>query len=85
MLGTKSMVVVHCAVVAMLMVVRDVFAQCPMCKTGLMNSSEGRQMADGFNSGILFLLTVPLMIFAAMAVAIARAHRRQTSGDNTNK
>ncbi len=56
-----------------------VWAQCPMCKTGLLSSPEGRQMAEGFNNGILFLLSIPFLIIGTIAVLILKAHRRSTS------
>jgi len=35
------------------------WAQCAMCRNGLMNSPEGQKWVSGFNRGILFLLLFP--------------------------
>jgi hypothetical protein len=55
-------------------------AQCAMCRTGLLNSEEGRMLIGGFNSGILLLLAVPILIFAFVLFQLWRATRRQSSG-----
>jgi len=54
-----------------------VFAQCSMCKTGLLNSPEGQKLASGFNAGILFLLSVPFLVVGTVALLIFNAHRRR--------
>jgi hypothetical protein len=40
-------------------------AQCAMCRTAL--DQEGGQVAAGFNRGILFLLSMPYLVFASIA------------------
>ncbi len=45
-------------------------AQCPMCRTALIVSEEGRQLADGFNRGILFLASVPFLAIGTIAFLI---------------
>jgi len=52
------------------------FAQCEMCKTGLIKSPEGAQMARGFNRGILFLLAMPYLLCGSVALALFIAHRK---------
>lgn len=54
-----------------------VFAQCALCKTALVNSAEGQKMASGFNTGILFLLSVPFLLVGTVAFLILSARRRQ--------
>jgi len=54
------------------------WAQCAMCRTGLLNSPEGQQWASGFNRGILFLLLVPFGIVGGIAALIWRAFRRRS-------
>ncbi|GBC82355.1 hypothetical protein HRbin10_01478 [bacterium HR10] len=56
---------------------RVLWAQCAMCRTGLLNSPEGQQWASGFNRGILFLLAVPFVIVGGIAALIWRAQRRR--------
>ncbi len=53
-----------------------VFAQCAMCKIGLVNSPEGQKMAGGFNTGILVLVIVPFLVVGALALLILDARRR---------
>ncbi len=52
-----------------------VLAQCPMCRTALIVSEEGRQMAAGFNRGILFLVGVPFVAVGAIAFLIVQSTR----------
>lgn len=61
-----------------LLVASDVaFAQCAMCRTGLTNSPEGQRLANGFNSGILFLLSAPFVVVGTIAFLIFRPHLRR--------
>jgi hypothetical protein len=41
------------------------WAQCAMCRTAL--EQEGGQVAAGFNRAILFLLTMPYLVFGSIA------------------
>jgi hypothetical protein len=50
--------------------------QCSMCRTGLLSSPEGQQLAAGFNSGILLLLAVPVGIILSVLLLLWRASRR---------
>lgn len=58
------------AMVALLVTADVVFAQCAMCRTGLLNSPEGQKLANGFNKGILFLLSAPFVVVGAVAFLI---------------
>jgi hypothetical protein len=54
------------------------FAQgCSMCRTALENSPEGREMSTHFNRGIMFMLTVPYIVFSAFGIVLYRAHRKK--------
>ncbi|MBI2818561.1 MAG: hypothetical protein HYX73_01150 [Acidobacteria bacterium] len=53
-------------------------AQCAMCRTGLLNSPEGQQLIAGFNSGILFLLAVPILICFSVLFLLWRAARKRS-------
>lgn len=57
-------------------------AFCPMCKVSLTGSLEGQRLANGFNRGILFLLSVPFLIVGTITLLIlnARRQRAKTSG-----
>ncbi len=72
----KAFWITVAAAVACLVANDVIFAQCAMCKTGLLNSPEGQRMASGFNRGILFLLTVPFLVLGAVALLILNARRR---------
>jgi hypothetical protein len=54
----------------------DVEAQCAMCKqavkSNMESSEEGRKIGIGLNSGILYLMAVPYLIFATIAFAFFR-------------
>ncbi|HXF05469.1 MAG TPA: hypothetical protein VNM72_08640 [Blastocatellia bacterium] len=56
---------------------QTVRAQCAMCKTGLLNSPEGQALARGFNTGVLFLLSVPFLLVTSVAAMIYIAERRR--------
>jgi hypothetical protein len=50
---------------------------CSMCRTALENSPEGKEMSTHFNRGILFMLTVPYLLFSAFGIVLYRAHRKK--------
>lgn len=62
-------------VLALLAVPEVVSAQCAMCRTALLNSREGQQLARGFNRGILFLLGAPFVVFGTVAFLILKTRR----------
>ncbi|MBI4028107.1 MAG: hypothetical protein HY360_24195 [Verrucomicrobia bacterium] len=53
------------------------FSQCSMCKTALVNSSEGQRLSSGMNDGIIFLLVMPFVLVGMVALRIFYAHRRR--------
>lgn len=50
---------------------------CPMCRTALTNSPEGRAMAASFNHAILLMLAAPYMVFGT---GVAIFFRRRLAG-----
>ncbi len=52
-------------------------ALCPMCKVSLTSSLEGQRLANGFNRGIVFLLSVPFLIVGTITLLILNARRRR--------
>ncbi len=52
-------------------------AQCAMCGASVQSSEEGAEMAAGLNSGILYLLAIPYLIFMTFAVVIYRTVKRK--------
>lgn len=59
-------------------------AQCSMCRTALISSPEGQQIAAGFNNAILFLLVAPYLIFASIAAFLWKSRRRQADPAQTS-
>ncbi len=59
----------------------DVFAQgCPMCKTALEEArSNGSQVGNTLNNGILYLLALPYLIVGAFAVIWYKNYRAKKS------
>ncbi len=54
-------------------------AQCAMCKAVAESSQQGgSSIADGLNSGIMYLMAFPYLIMGAVGYAIYR-HRKQRS------
>jgi ABC-type phosphate transport system permease subunit len=51
-------------------------AQCSMCKTALINSEEGRHMAEGLNHGILLMIAAPYLVFGAIGAMLFRERLR---------
>lgn len=61
------------AAAALLIIGRDAaLAQCAMCRTALLNSPEGQQIAAGFNRGILFLFVAPFLVAGTIAFLMFR-------------
>ncbi|MBI4465327.1 MAG: hypothetical protein HY647_11540 [Acidobacteria bacterium] len=54
----------------------ELWGYCAVCQTALLNSPEGQRMAEGFNSGILFLLAAPFLVAATVAFTVFKVHRR---------
>jgi len=66
--------------VALLMLMQiDAVAQCAMCRTTIESSiSNGRSnIATGLNTGILYLLTAPYLIVAAIAFLWFRQSKQE--------
>ena len=53
------------------------YSQCAMCKaTAESNANGGGSEAAGLNSGILYLMFIPYLLIAGIAIAIYR-HKRK--------
>lgn len=50
----------------------SVGAQCAMCRTTLAQSEEGKQVAEGLNRGIVFLLVIPALLVSGFAIGLGR-------------
>ncbi len=58
-------------------------AQCAMCGASVQSSEEGAEMAAGLNTGILYLLVIPYVIFMTFAVVIFRTIRKNKKVEQT--
>jgi len=70
-------------VLVSIFLVSSAFAQCPMCKTALTSSrKEGvnkydRQVGNGINKGILFLMSVPYVLVAGAGFAFYKSNQKK--------
>jgi hypothetical protein len=65
-------------ILVMFLLIGDfVFAQCQMCKANVISSEEGMQIAGGLNTGIIYMLAIPYLIFIGFAIMIFRSIRRR--------
>lgn len=62
-----------------------VVAQCSMCRTALTGSAEGRDLAQGFNRGIVFLASVPFLIAGTLALLIFQSTRHAADRVDTKR
>ncbi len=59
------------------------WSQCPMCKTALTSGRKTgkhryeRQVGDGINKGILFLMSVPYVLVAGAGFAIYKSNLKK--------
>lgn len=61
----------------------DGYSQCPMCKAALTSgrktkaSQYDRQVGNGINKGILFLMSVPYVLVAGAGFALYKANTKK--------
>jgi len=67
------------ALAALVATASSAAAQCAMCKTALTQSPEGQRMVQGFNTGILFLLVMPYLVFGTIALSLWWTRRQRPS------
>ena len=59
------------------------YSQCPMCKTALTSGRKQgkqkyeRQVGDGINKGILFLMSVPYVLVAGAGFAFYKSNLKK--------
>jgi len=51
-------------------------AQCAMCRAQL-ESMEDNSVAEGVNDGIVFLMVIPYILLAIIAIAIYRSFKKK--------
>lgn len=52
------------------------FSQCAMCKATVENSENSETFAAGLNAGILYLMSVPYILFTVIAILWYRNSKR---------
>ncbi len=50
-------------------------AQCAMCRA-VLESEDGGHAAKGINNGIIYLMTIPYLLIAAIGFAIYRSRKK---------
>ncbi len=84
MIWKKSFLLAVLTVMVLLMFSHSfVVAQCSMCRTALTGSAEGRDLAQGFNRGIVFLASVPFLIAGTLALLVFQS--TQESGKKARR
>ena len=60
--------------------ISESYAQCAMCKATVENAENSDVFASGLNSGILYLMSIPYILFGVIAfsgIEIARRIRKE--------
>ena len=68
----RGVALVLLALVVLLLDPSLLHAQCPLCKTLLTNSPEGRAISGRFNVAILVMLVAPYLIAGGVFLAVFR-------------
>lgn len=69
----KKAVLIISATVLLVLLSDFSMAQCAMCKAVAESTSEGNQeMAQGLNSGIIYLMFIPYILFAIAGIVFFR-------------
>ena len=63
----KSMAAVLCAAIAIVLVLAGVASACPTCKDNLAHDPATANLARGFYYSILFMVSMPFVIFGGMS------------------
>ncbi len=64
----NALIILSVILVSLLVVNTDLYAQCAMCKATLeSNAKSGNPTGSGLNSGILYLMSIPYILFAIIA------------------
>jgi len=58
-----------------LFIIIDTEAQCAMCRA-VLESEDGQSAAKGINNGIIYLMSIPYLLFFGMAYFIYRKYFR---------
>ena len=75
----QTTIAIFCLAVALLLIAADVASACPTCKENL--AHNGQNLARGFYYSILFMVSMPFLIFGGLCSyfywEVCRARRRQ--------
>ncbi len=78
----KRYVIVVVVFILIVSVVPDIMAQCPMCRlTAETNLQDGGGAGRGLNKGILYLLSMPYLIFGFLGYTWYKNRKRLTSNE----
>lgn len=64
------------AVLVMTIIDAPLDAQCAMCKASVETSNNASDLAQGLNSGILYLMSIPYVLIFGLGYFILRSQRR---------
>jgi heme/copper-type cytochrome/quinol oxidase subunit 2 len=80
----KSMAAVLCAAIAIVLVLSGVASACPTCKENLAHDPATANLARGFYYSILFMVSMPFVIFGGMSAyfywEVRKAKAQQAAG-----
>ncbi len=86
MIWKKRFLLATLTVIVLLMFSHSfVVAQCSMCRTALTGSAEGRDLAQGFNRGIMFLASVPFLIAGTLTLLVFQSTRHTAHRVDTKR
>ncbi len=54
----------------------QVTAQCAMCKTSVENSANNTERLESLNGGILYLITMPFLIFSIAGFVVYKRYKK---------
>jgi hypothetical protein len=71
---TKKIRVLLFLILALILCIAPVNAQCSMCRA-VLESEEGQQTAKGINNGIIYLMAIPYILVALVGWRIFKIYK----------
>lgn len=66
-------------IASLLLTHSDLLAQCAMCKSVVeTNKANGGNVADGLNTGILYLMAIPYVLIIVVGYIIFKKNKKQS-------
>jgi hypothetical protein len=85
-LQRRTTIVLFCLTMALVLFAADIASACPTCKENL--AHNGQNLARGFYYSILFMLSMPFLIFGGLCSyfywEVCRARARQQASESTD-